>query len=316
MHVEAEALADSIVKESPASESGTRTLVGCGEPLEETRVRIVNPTTQRACPAGEVGEVWLAGAGIATGYWGKQEESDATFKATLAESGEGPYLRTGDLGFIHRGELFLTGRLKDLIIVRGRNYYPHDLEWTAQQAHPGLRRGGGAAFSIESKTGERVVLVYEIEKKLSESDHVGGMGCIRRALADEYELEVHMVVLIKSGTIPRTSSGKIQRHACKTDFESGQLAVVGRASLEPVRREETDGAAERDSPNPHREKAGRYLARGAWRRSSTTPCEFLRARRQFSSRCASCCANPRCVPCRASSQCTLRMSDIVRIGRS
>ncbi len=236
--IEAEALADSIVKESSASEKGTRTLVGCGEPLEETRVLIVNPTTKSSCQAGEVGEVWLAGAGIATGYWGRPEESDATFKATLAGSGEGPYLRTGDLGFIHGGELFLTGRLKDLIIVRGRNYYPHDLEWTAEQAHQGLRRGCGAAFSIESETGERVVLVYEIEKKLPESDMSEVMSCIRRAIADEYELEVHNVVLVKSGTIPRTSSGKIQRHACREDFESGQLVVVGRSTLGTTEEEE------------------------------------------------------------------------------
>ena len=238
LKVEAEALADSIVKESSASERGTRTLVGCGEPLEETRVLIVNPTTQSSCQAGVVGEVWLAGAGIATGYWGRPEESDATFKATLAGSGEGPYLRTGDLGFIHRGELFLTGRLKDLIIVRGRNYYPHDLEWTAEQAHPGLRRGCGAAFSIESETGEHVVLVYEIEKKLPESDMSEVMSCIRRALADEYELEVHNVVLVKSGTISRTSSGKIQRHACRADFESGQLAVVGTSTLGTAEEEQ------------------------------------------------------------------------------
>ena len=231
LKVEGGALADSIVIESSLSERGIRTLVGCGEPLEETHVLIVNPTTQSSCRAGVVGEVWLAGAGIATGYWGRQEESDATFKATLAGSGEGPYLRTGDLGFIHRGELFLTGRLKELIIVRGRNYYPHDLEWTAEQAHPGLRRGSGAAFSIESESGECVVLVYEIEKKLSESDMSEVMSCIRRALADEYELEVHNVVLVKSGTIPRTSSGKIQRHACKANFESGQLAVVGMSML-------------------------------------------------------------------------------------
>ena len=231
LKVEAEALADSIVKESCSSERGTRTLVGCGEPLEETRVLIVNPTTQRPCQASEVGEVWLAGAGIATGYWGRQEESDATFKATIAGSGEGPYLRTGDLGFIYRGELFLTGRLKDLIIVRGRNYYPHDLEWTAEQSHPGLRRGCGAAFSIENQTGERVVLVYEIEKKLPESDMAEVMRCVRRALADEYELEVHHVVLVKSGTIPITSSGKIQRYACKAYFESGQLAVAGTSTL-------------------------------------------------------------------------------------
>jgi len=227
-----EALADSIVRELSASERGTRTLVGCGEPLEDTRILIVNPTTQIACRANEVGEVWLAGAGIATGYWGRPEESDATFKATLAGSGEGPYLRTGDLGFIHGRELFLTGRLKDLIIVRGRNYYPHDLEWTAEQAHPGLRRGCGAAFSVESETGERVILVYEIEKKLSESEMSEMMSGIRRALADEYELEVYNVVLIKSGTISRTSSGKIQRHGCRADFESGQLTVVGMSTLE------------------------------------------------------------------------------------
>jgi len=238
LRVEAEALADSIVKESSASETGTRTLVGCGEPLAETRVMIVNPTTQRSCQVGVVGEVWLAGAGIATGYWGRPEESDVTFKATLAGSGDGPYLRTGDLGFIRRGELFLTGRLKDLIIVRGRNYYPHDLEWTAEQAHPGLRKGCGAAFSIESETGERVVLVYEVEKKLPESDMSEVMSCIRRALADEYELEVHNVVLVKSGTISRTSSGKIQRHACRANFESGQLAVVGSSRLGATEEEQ------------------------------------------------------------------------------
>ncbi|MGQ0556749.1 MAG: amino acid adenylation domain-containing protein [Nitrospiraceae bacterium] len=243
LHVETDALADSIIKEAPASEQGTRTLVGCGEPLEETHVRIVNPVTHAECPSGVVGEVWLAGTGIGAGYWGKPEETDATFNAALAGSGEGPYLRTGDLGFIHSGELFLTGRLKDLIIVRGRNYYPHDLEWSAQQAHPGLRRGYGAAFSIEDKTGERVALVHEIEKQVSESDLAEVVGCIRRALADEYELEIHTVMLIKSGTIPRTSSGKIQRGACKAAFEAGQLAVVGSSTLESDRNADTDGVS-------------------------------------------------------------------------
>ena len=236
--VETEALADSVVKESVSSERGTRTLIGCGEPLEETRVLIVNPTTQSACPADVVGEVWLAGAGIATGYWRRPKESASTFKATLAESGEGPFLRTGDLGFIHKGELFLTGRLKELIIVRGRNYYPHDLEWTAGQAHSGLRPGCGAAFSIESGSREAVVLVHEVEKKLPESDVSEVMSCIRRALADEYELEVHTVVLVKSGTIPRTSSGKVQRHACRMKFESGQLAVVEMSAMGTAEEEQ------------------------------------------------------------------------------
>lgn len=242
--VDAEALADSIVKESVPSNRGTRTLVGCGEPLEETCVKIVNPTTLLECPSGVVGEVWLSGTGIASGYWKKQDETETTFKATLPESGEKLYLRTGDLGFLHRGELFLTGRLKDLIIVRGRNYYPHDLEWTAQQAHTGLRRGCGAAFSIESETGERVVLVHEIEKQVSDSDLTNIVNCIRRVLADEYELEIHTVMLVKSGTIPRTSSGKIQRGASRAAFESGQLTVVRASTLDEDLQSEADGVPE------------------------------------------------------------------------
>ncbi|MDF0665454.1 MAG: amino acid adenylation domain-containing protein [Nitrospira sp.] len=250
LHVDADSLADSIVKESPASQQRTRTLVGCGEPLEETHIRIVNPTTHRECPPDLVGEVWLAGAGVGSGYWDKPEETDTTFNATIAGSGEGPYLRTGDLGFLHCGELFLTGRLKDLIIVRGRNYYPQDLEWSAQQAHPGLRHGGGAAFSVEGETGELVVLVHEIEKQLPESNLREVVSCIRRALADEYELEIHRVVLVKSGTIPRTSSGKIQRGACRAAFESGRLAVVMASTLDLAPESETDGAPNETPQTP------------------------------------------------------------------
>ena len=251
--VDAEALADSIVKELPPSERGTRTVVGCGAPLEETWVKIVNPTTRLECPSDVVGEVWLSGTGIASGYWDKPDDTDATFQATLAESGEGPYLRTGDLGFLHRGELFLTGRLKDLIIVRGRNYYPHDLEWTAQQAHAGLRRGGGAAFSVERETGERVVLVHEIEKQGSESDLTNMVNSIRRVLADEYELEIHTVVLVKAGTIPRTSSGKIQRSACRAAIESGQLTAVRTSTLDEAPPSEAEGVPE-ESPHTAGEK--------------------------------------------------------------
>ncbi|GKS63650.1 hypothetical protein YTPLAS72_09540 [Nitrospira sp.] len=232
LNVDAEALSHAVVKESSVSEGAIRTLVGCGEPLEETCLRIVNPETHTECQPGTVGEVWLAGTGIASGYWDKPQDNEAVFQATLAGSDGGPYLRTGDLGFLHHGELFLTGRLKDLIIVRGRNYYPHDVEWTAGKAHPSLRQGGGAAFSIEGETGERVVLVHEIEKRLPESDMMEVIRGIRRAIADEYELELHTVVLVKSGAIPRTSSGKIQRRACRDAFESDHLTVVATHTLD------------------------------------------------------------------------------------
>lgn len=232
--VEAEALADSIIKESSASERGTRTLLGCGEPLEETRVLIVNPSTQRSCQAGAVGEVWLAGAGIATGYWGRPEESDATFKATLAGSGEGPYLRTGDLGFIHRGELFLTGRLKDLIIVRGRNHYPQDIERTVEQVHPALRAGGGVAVSIDEHGEEHVVVVQEVLR------HVKDLNCeeigarVREAVAEQHELHVYDVVFIKAGSLPKTSSGKVQRRACREAYLANTFPALGSSRLEQV----------------------------------------------------------------------------------
>ena len=163
--------------------------------------------------------------------------------------------------------------------MRGRNYYPHDLEWAAQQAHPGLRRGYGAAFSIEGQTGERVVLVHEIEKQVPESDLMDVVNCIRRALADEYELELHTVVLIKSGTIPRTSSGKIQRGACKAAFEAGLLAVVSENTLDSDRNAETDGVSSESPQTALENRAGRYLARGAWRTPSTSPRELLCTRR-------------------------------------
>ena len=230
----AAALAGSIVKKSSASESGTRILVGCGEPLEETRVLIVNPTTRSLCQAGEVGEVWLAGAGIAVGYWGRQQESDITFKATLADSGEGPYLRTGDLGFIHEGELFLTGRLKDLIIVHGRNHYPHDVERTVEQVHPALRVGGGAVVSIDEHGEEQVVVVQEVSRHMKDLDFEEIGARVREAVAEQHELHVYDLVFIQAGSLPKTSSGKVQRRACREAYLANTFRVVGRSRLEQV----------------------------------------------------------------------------------
>ena len=116
------------------------------------------------CAEDRVGEIWLGGKSAAQGYWNRPAETAEAFRAYLADTGERPFLRTGDLGFLREGEVFITGRRKDLIIIRGRNYYPHDIELTAEEAHPALRRRGGAAFSIEADAGEQAVLVHEVER--------------------------------------------------------------------------------------------------------------------------------------------------------
>src|SRR5205085_2933566 len=146
------------------------------------------------------------------------------FQAYIAGTGSGPFLRTGDLGFLHQGELYITGRHKDLIIVNGRNHYPQDIEFTAEQSHPALRPGCGAAFSVPGQDGERIVIVYEIDRVRARGLDLGEVtGCIRRAVAEEHELEIHTIVFLKPAAIPKTSSGKIQRSLCRTKFLSNDL---------------------------------------------------------------------------------------------
>ncbi|WP_437779136.1 amino acid adenylation domain-containing protein [Sorangium sp. So ce1097] len=201
-------------------------LVGCGGSPAGDEVRIVDPEAHRPCDDERVGEIWVAGASVAQGYWERPEETAQTFEARLS-TGEGPFLRTGDLGFVSRGELYVTGRLKDLIIVRGRNLYPQDIELTAEQSHPGLRAGGGAAFAVDEGGEERVVVVQELGRRAPASADPAEIGAaIERAVADRHEVGVHAVVLIKPGSLPRTTSGKVQRRACRGRFLDGSLDVV------------------------------------------------------------------------------------------
>jgi natural product biosynthesis luciferase-like monooxygenase protein/FkbM family methyltransferase len=196
-------------------EGDATTLVGSGRTWLGEEVVIVDPSSLRECLPGSIGEIWVAGPHVAQGYWRRAEESEATFKAYV--DGKGPYLRTGDLGFLNEGELFVTGRLKDLIIIRGRNYSPHDIELTVEQSHRSLRPGGGAAFSVVADGEERLVLAQEVDRN-HESDLTEVMGAIRQAVSEEHELQVYAIVLLKPGSLPKTSSGKIQRHACKAKF--------------------------------------------------------------------------------------------------
>ncbi|HEY0604991.1 MAG TPA: condensation domain-containing protein, partial [Herpetosiphonaceae bacterium] len=210
----------------PADGIATQTLVGSGQNLPDQRIAIVDPHTRRACRPDEVGEIWVAGPSVAQGYWEQPELSAETFQARLADDQSGPFLRTGDLGFLHAGELFVTGRLKDLIIIRGRNHYPQDIELTVAQSHPGLRPAGGAAFSIEVGGEERLVVVQEVERQYRKTDPTAIVDAIRAAVATQHDVQVYAVVLLKPGGIPKTSSGKIQRHACRIGFLANTLDVL------------------------------------------------------------------------------------------
>jgi acyl transferase domain-containing protein/acyl-CoA synthetase (AMP-forming)/AMP-acid ligase II/acyl carrier protein len=211
----------------PASTAGPdrRTLVGCGRAWLDGRLLIVDPERRTVRPQGQVGEVWVAGPHVARGYWRRPEETEKTFGARLAD-GQGPFLRTGDLGFLHHGELFLTGRSKDLIIILGRNHYPQDLELSAERSHPALRPGCGAAFGVEVGAEERVVIVQEVDRRADREQLDDATAAIRQALSDEHDLAVHAVLLVRPGSVPKTSSGKVERHSCRAMFLAGQFQVV------------------------------------------------------------------------------------------
>ena len=223
--VEEAALADNQVVAASPDAPGSKLLVGCGQaPMNQT-IRIVDPDKMTGCAAHQIGEIWVSGASVTQGYWNQPEKSAQTFHAYVADSGEGPFLRTGDLGFLLDGELFVTGRMKDLIVIRGQNYYPQDIETTVEQATSFLRPGCVAAFSIEQDNQERLVIVAEVNKgahPLSAAQTENAVKAIRRAVSEQYGLKVYAISFLKPRSIPKTSSGKIRRHACKNGFLEGR----------------------------------------------------------------------------------------------
>jgi acyl-CoA synthetase (AMP-forming)/AMP-acid ligase II len=230
LSVRATALEHHVVEPATVDDpdSSCRTLVGCGPPLASVGVRIVDPTTGVPCRPGRVGEVLVSGPSIAQGYWQRPDESESTFRAH-PEGGAEAYLRTGDLGFLHEGELFITGRIKELIIVRGRNHYPQDIERLAEASHAAIRPGHVAVFAVPGSDGaeERVALVAEAQRGVTAAVVGEVAASVRRSVAEALGLEVAEVVLIRSNTLPRTSSGKIQRAACRAALVSGELDIVG-----------------------------------------------------------------------------------------
>lgn len=203
-----------------------RTLVGCGHNLPGQQLAIVNPDTFYQCPHEQVGEIWLAGPCVAQGYWNAPEETQSTFQAYLADTKEGPFLRTGDLGVIIDGELFIVGRLKNLLILRGVNYYAEDIEQTVEQSLPQEHIGRCAAFSVEVDSEEQLVIALEVGRHYRSFDLDAFFACIHRVIAEQYGIQVHAIALLKPGSIPRTSSGKLQRNLCRADFLANTLSCV------------------------------------------------------------------------------------------
>jgi acyl-CoA synthetase (AMP-forming)/AMP-acid ligase II/acyl carrier protein len=233
----------------PAGED-THRLVGCHVVRSDQELAIVRPESGSPCAPDEVGEIWVGGPSVARGYWNRPEETARVFQARLADRDAGPFLRTGDLGFVQDGELFVTGRLKDLIILRGRNYYPQDLEQTVEGCHASLRPGCGAAFSVEVDGEERLVIVQEVEREYRRADLNEVIATIRQAVARAHEVPVHDVVLIRPAGIPKTSSGKIQRRACRDAYLAGRLAVVAESGAGRQGAGAMPGGTRGEEPSP------------------------------------------------------------------
>lgn len=200
-------------------------LVGCGRPWAGHRVAIVDPKTSRELPPDRIGEIWVRSPNVAQGYWNRPEETRQIFHAQLADTQEGPFLRTGDLGFFHEGQLFFVSRLKELIVLRGRNYYPQDIEAVVARSHPALSSCQGAAFSIPGDQEERLVIVHEVRGS-KRRDWQAILEAIRRELAAEFCFLPYAIVLIPAGRLPRTSSGKPRRRRCREMFLTGHLEVA------------------------------------------------------------------------------------------
>jgi 8-amino-7-oxononanoate synthase len=200
-------------------EAGLHCLVSCGQSFGETEIRIVEPDTGRTLSEKQTGEIWVKGPSVAAGYWRNPEASAETFNATLTDEGTTGWLRTGDLGFVQDTRLYVSGREKDLLIIRGRNYYPQDIEWTVQASHESLQPNAVAAFSVQIDGEERLIVAAELQRSALKSiDPDAVFAAIRRSISENHELQAFSIILLKSGGLPKTTSGKVRRRQCKAEF--------------------------------------------------------------------------------------------------
>ncbi len=228
LQVKTDSLKSGRIVEANGDGSAIQPLVSSGHVLDKaSELVIVDPETREICEPDEVGEIWLKGSSVASGYWNRDSESDDTFGGYIADTGKGPYLRTGDLGFMWDDRLYVTGRIKDLIIIGGQNYAPQDIELTAENCHPAIRRHCVVALSLDQDEQERLVLIGEVNRDYyRELDVEEVVETVREAVAAEFQIRVYELHLIRPGSMPKTTSGKLQRQLCKKLLLNGELSTV------------------------------------------------------------------------------------------
>lgn len=223
-----DALTERRVVEADPGDPQARRVTSCGRPVGDIEIAIVDPDSRERLGENAVGEIWIRDPCVAMGYWQRPEDSEATFRAVTSNTGEGPFLRTGDLGFLREGELYVTSRIKDLIIVAGANHYPQDIEWSVERCHDAIRPGHVAATSIYVEGEERLLIAPEVERGTLETgdEFEALLAAIRRTVAEAHEVQVYAILVLRRGSLPKTASGKIQRHACEHIFAEDDNAQV------------------------------------------------------------------------------------------
>ncbi|MEE3897086.1 fatty acyl-AMP ligase [Priestia megaterium] len=229
-----ESLLENKAIERPMNSEYSVKLIGCGMTWLNQKVEIVNTDSLSKCASNEIGEIWVKGDSIAKGYFGRKQETNYAFNNIVKDTNENGFLRTGDLGFFHEGQLFVTGRLKDVIVLRGKNHYPQDIELTVEKADQAIISGASAAFSVDINGEEKLIIVAEIERKYRPRPHKerelkgyldSVLRNIRQQVMEEHEVQPYTIYLLKTSSIPKTSSGKIQRSACKNAYLNNGLEV-------------------------------------------------------------------------------------------
>lgn len=224
--VKTSALEQRVIAPVAEESDASTTLVSSGYDTSHQRIKIVDPATRRACPANTIGEIWIDGPSVAKGYWNQPAETADVFQAGLDGDGDTNFLRTGDLGFIHDGQLYVSGRLKDCIIIRGRNLFPQDIEATVERCHAAVRPTGCAAFAMNVHGEERLAVAAEVTLRERAPELRDVIDALRRSVGEEHGVHTFAVLLLRPRSLPKTSSGKVQRRACREAYDCGALELV------------------------------------------------------------------------------------------